>query len=506
MARARARALDEAGLSLIEVMITALLVALIVVATLTGFSAAGRATASERFHDQATLIAAESQEALRSDPSSALDTLVTETEGEHKGRVYTVTNSGESFTVTQTAEYINDTEATSCNTGSSTTAARYYEVGSSVTWAQLEKAGLKAVAQTSKITPPDGSGLEVDVTNLATPEAPVEGVTVNAGEATTTTSKAGCAIFGAIPSTSVSVDAHKPGYVGLSGEYELIDEEVAIAPNLTTHHEVHMEKGGAIEAEFVYKKAKALEISKESVPVTYDTFVVSNTSIPVYPKFELGSTKVETFPNGTYNAILTPYEGKAVTPGNAADYPKGNLFPYKTAYAVYAGDCTNNAPPSSVISEESETEHPADSAVVLPEATKVTRVPLSYVNLSVWSGTESSKAGSLETSKAYPVKITNTACKTTVANNATEAVAYHAQETAINPSKGTNPLAGHLEYPFQPFGKFELCVWSSTLTKTYKVSYENTTVTGSTVNIYLGAKTGSGGSITIAEKQKTNTC
>ena len=66
---------SERGDTLIEIVISVLLVALIVVATLNGFEPRQGSSADQRHHSQAALLAAQSQEQLRSDPASALDTL-----------------------------------------------------------------------------------------------------------------------------------------------------------------------------------------------------------------------------------------------------------------------------------------------------------------------------------------------------------------------------------------------------------------------------------------------
>ena len=60
---------------LIEVLISAMCVALMVVATLTGFDAANRASAEERRHGQAVVLAAQAQEQLRSESAGALSEL-----------------------------------------------------------------------------------------------------------------------------------------------------------------------------------------------------------------------------------------------------------------------------------------------------------------------------------------------------------------------------------------------------------------------------------------------
>lgn len=508
------------GFALIEVIISSLLVALIVIATLTGFDAVGKATADERFHDQAAVLLAESQEALRSDPSSAFDTLVAET---NAGEPHTYTASlgsgtgSETYTITQSAAYVeNSTQTTTCSTGSKQTPAFNVLITSSITWPQLLAAKRKPMTQSSVITPPDGSGLQVDVINEeSSPVTHIEGATVNVTEGTITTSastsKEGCAIFGAIPSTTVNLEVYKPRYVAPSGEYKVIAKEVSIAPNLTTHRTVTLEEGGAIEAEFVYEKKAEFE----NMPVTGDTFVASNANMGVQPKFELGSTKITTFSNGTYEALTGTYEPTAKTAINAEDYENGGLFPFTTGYSVYAGDCTENKPPSSVVAEEESHE---GTAIVNNGETVKVKVPMSRVKLSVYSGTESAH-GTLETTgetknknEPYAVKITNKGlskeCKVTPNNAAKEESTIHLQHILTTKESATH--AGYLQAPFQPFGKFELCLWSKELTKTYTIGYENTTAPGTVTSIYLGASGSKFGSskegMTVKTGQSSNTC
>jgi Tfp pilus assembly protein PilV len=500
---------------LIEVVITALLVSLIVVATLTGFDSIGKATADQRYHDQAVLLASQSQEAMRSDPSSVLDLL------ENEGHTYTTTLNGETYTVQQTAKYVSDsTEETSCKAGSKQTAAVYARIISIVSWPQLP-ANRPPVEVASIITPPDGSGLEVDVANRAQTPVPIEGATVTVGQekgtTTTTTSAEGCAIFGAIPSTLVSLEVSKAGFVTPAGEYKVSQQEISIAPNLTTHYPVTLDEGGAIEAEFVYKGATEYE----KIPVTGDTFVLYNNGMGVTPEFEVGSPRITTFAAGTYEALpgtaATGYATTAKSVINAVTYPSGNLFPFASPWSVYAGDCTENRPPASIL-EEAETKGEASATVVGGATTKV-KVPMSYVNLSVYSGTESASPGKLETGgepknkeEPYPIKITNRGsfkeCKYTPNNAAKEQSIVHLQK--VMNSKESSTRAGHLIAPFQPFGKFELCLWSKELQKTYKFSYENTAVAGTVKSLYLGAKPGFKGAanngVTILESQSTNTC
>ncbi len=76
----------QEGFLLVEVIVSALLVALIVVATFNGFDVVNRAQAEDRAHDQAVILAAESQEQLRTDPVSTLQALETTPHSLHPDR------------------------------------------------------------------------------------------------------------------------------------------------------------------------------------------------------------------------------------------------------------------------------------------------------------------------------------------------------------------------------------------------------------------------------------
>src|ERR1700721_1479764 len=86
---------SERGDTLIEIVVSALIVGLIVVGTFTGFRVINRASADPRHHSQASLLASQSQEQLRSDPATALDTL------ESTPHSYTQTVEGTTYTIKQ---------------------------------------------------------------------------------------------------------------------------------------------------------------------------------------------------------------------------------------------------------------------------------------------------------------------------------------------------------------------------------------------------------------------
>jgi Tfp pilus assembly protein PilV len=474
------RAPHDDGFALIEVIISALLVGFIVIALLTGLDAAGRATADERFHNEAAVLAAQSQEALRSDPASSLDTI------QLKPHVYTQTVSGETFTITEKVTFINGSNGKAgCSAiggGEAKQSGDYLQITSAITWPQLVAAKRPAVSQSSVITPPDGSSLEVDVTNGASTPQPVEGVTVIANEVQTTTGSAGCVIYVSIPATTVSFEAFRVGYVTESGEYKVKVKELSIAPNLTTHRAITLAPGGSIAAEFV-NKGKSVE---------GDTFVVFNKQMGAAPEYEVGSTKITTSANAEYEALTGTYATSALTAISASEYPHGNLFPLSSSWLAYAGDCIANNP-STVTKGVLE----GKSVNVVGESTVKVTVPMSLVGLNVYTGSSPGSKGELETKEPFPIKITNESCTASVAVNGLKPVYIHEQKVK----------SGHLERTYQPFGKFALCLYNATTKKTYTLSYETTTESELAENVYLGAKSSKAGTtengVTVKSEQST---
>ncbi len=465
-------------MTLIEVLISSVIVGIVTLGTFAGFDALGKSNADQRKHNQATVLAAQSQEALRSDPATALNELVNQ-----GGHTYTQTVQGTKYTITQTAQFETGSgTAATCNAaaGHSNEASNYIRVSSSVRWSSLGKTR-PPVTATSLITPPVGSALEVDITNGGKPETAVSGVTVLAEGVETTTGENGCVIYNGIPSTTVPVEAFKFGFVTKSGAYKYIAKEVSIAPNVITHDSVTLAQGGSITANFKYKGEptwKHLNNEGKTVTdtVTGDTFVAINNEIGITPETMAGATEFTFNSESAYATAPGTYGASATTPRESLHYPTGDLFPQPRAWTVYAGDCAANNPTKWEGSLE------PGSATVTPGGNTTTSVPMSYVTLSVYKGTKESEG--LTTTSPYPVKITNLSCTSPLAPTPNDA--YQATYTHTN---STNPEA-HLTNAFQPFGKFQLCLANESLKKTYTATYTNSTQAGSTVKIFLKALNG----------------
>ncbi len=496
LAAVRERSREEEGFLLIEVVISAVLVALIVVGTFNGFDVANRLTTAERQHEQAALLAAASQEQLRSDPASFLQSL------QSTPHSYTQTVQGTVYTIKQSTELRPAGESTGgCDVSQSgRQSGNAYRITSTVSWKTQEATKRPPVAATSLVTPPIGSSLEIDVLAAPAATAGVSGVTGTIrytpegtkGTAiqTQTTGSEGCLLFGALPTLEAEVEiAELLGYVTPDGKGQVPNKTVTIAPNYTVHDSVVYNRAGAIQANYNYSGAATAkhqnneETAEVTQTVTGDTFVALNTLMEVAPNFELGST--------SYGAKTTiPYEVKTGT-FQASATSKTNLFPFTAEesgyWGVYAGDCTANNPETVTGGAIKPQEH----VTFKPGETASVAVPTSYTTLNVYSKKESevSKLAhrweGLETANPYSVLIDNLGCTGVTPVDETAASYQHAQTTTTGSSMG-----GHLSSPFQPFGKeFTLCLANVTAKKTYKVKYANTALTGGAVNIYLPQRT-----------------
>jgi Tfp pilus assembly protein PilV len=425
---------SQSGFALIEVVVSALFVGLIVVGTLTGFDSAGRATADERAHNQATLLAGQDEERLRGLNVGELDQLGTASK--------TVTQNGTVFTITSSAQYVSAPEnKLTCETSGGS--ANYLQTTSKVTWSALGSRA--AVTQSSVVDVPASLTLLVKVWNqnhegLAGANVAVSNRARTATAAEETTPESGCVIFGALPEKEVDVQATVPNYVNEA------EEPVAAAPakettlsasTLTGPIEFTMGSPGSIIAEF--------ESNGSTTGVTGDTFFATHTGV---------------------SAALVG--GKAGTYGSTASL--AGLFPFVTVgkpptsnpYTIYAGDCAANSPATVAGAEIRSAQ--VEPGVIAPPHKKIEVPPL---NLTVYKGTATGE-GVLTT--ATSAKIINTACSNT------------GHEVKI-------ASTGLLEQKYQPYAKeLQVCVVGLVASKYYKSTqsgFSNAVKAGTSASFFL---------------------
>jgi Tfp pilus assembly protein PilX len=364
--RRRLALADERGDTLIEVLISAVLLVLVVVATFNGLDGANRATALDRAHSQADALAQEDEDQLRSEPVTKLSEL---------SRKRTVTENGTTFTIVSTSQYKSDATATaSCS--STSPEASYLQTVSTVTWPSMGAA--KPVVETSIISPPPDSALIVQVTESGTA---LPGAKVSATGPTPTTletSADGCAILAVLPG-AYELNVSKSGYVDQNG-YLNSDED------LSSTHSVYLPAETTAKEGYDFGLAGKLNVSftTASKASEGDTFVAYNTGMTTYRPF--GTL-------GTYSKIVE---------SPTTIFP----FPASSPYTVYAGTCEADLPPSSVIEKKE-----VNSSVIVPPggigSIEVTEPP---INIEVMSG--KSKASPGKPVENAIVTLTDTGCST----------------------------------------------------------------------------------------------
>jgi type II secretory pathway pseudopilin PulG len=426
-----AAASSESGITLIEVVVSSLIVGLIAIGTLTGFAGSNRASADERARNQATLLAAEDEEYLRGLNIAELDQLGTKT---HAAK----TVNGTAFTVTSSAEFVSAAQnKLTCEvTGG---AANYIQTTSKVTWPALPS----GVTQSSIVNVP--TSLQLLVKTFNQNHEPLEGVTVAVGnraetvtDAEETTPVSGCVVFGALPEKQVNVTAVAGSDVNEAEEpsSSAAAKEVTLSSTvLTGPVEFTLAPPGTIEPTF--------ESNGSAVGVTGDTFFVTHTGVT---KAMIGGTK------GTY----------------ASTARLAGLFPFQTSggpnpYKVYAGDCAANSPKTVANIEE-------PSAQVEPNGTVKPKIEVPALNLTVYKG---ATTGEGLLTAATSASIINKACSSTT-----------------HPVKITS--TGLLEQKYQPYAnELQLCVAALIGSTYYKntQSFTNTAKAGTSQSFFL-KKTG----------------
>jgi Tfp pilus assembly protein PilV len=484
-----ATARREDGFLLVEVMMSAMLVALIVMATFNGLDFATKITSEQKHRAEAALLAAESQELLRSEPASALDELVSQSHS------YERAFGGVKYKIVQKAESVAASgKETGCSvTQTSASTASNFRVTSTVTWTQKEKTKATPVVNSSIVSPPTGSGIEVDVVNGT--GGPVSGVTArakfipNESGSTTyiegTTGASGCVVLSGIQATEATVEIlEKTGFVTPSGALAIKPKTLTIAPNITTHYVVTYAEGGAVQAKFTYNK----ETTWEGKEVTWDTFVVANPEkMETAPEYQVGSTffKYESSGEEKYKALTGSYGNSGSYTAKGSKYPHGDLFPFSNAWTAYAGDCSANKPATEPVEAK-------PGPIVTSGATTLVELPVAATKLAIYTGPDKAEPGSLYASRLSSgkenvpeVKITNTGCTSEATpNNATGLEYVHTQSETL--PGGTK--AGMLEDPFQPAGSYSLCLLYSAEKKTYTTTYTDSLSKVAEPTIYLGQR------------------
>jgi hypothetical protein len=295
---------------IVELCVTALVVALIGVGIFAGLTGASSGSKNARNRSIAAALAQQDQERMRSYKATSLSN-------------YTASNNypiaGTTFTVASRARWVADSSgATSCTNGSTT--ANYMNITSTVTWPNM--GGLKPVKTSSLVAPAANSfaanqgSLTVRIRGGAGNGIADLPVTLGApANLTENTDSGGCAVFGGATAGTYNVSFSKPGFIDPNGD-NAITKPASVIGSTSTLLDVFYDQPGSIAASFDTRlgslvppqaaQAHSISVRNPGPPSVIRTFNGSNP------------------PQSTINAT--------------------NLFPFSTAYGVYAGNCVNNDP------------------------------------------------------------------------------------------------------------------------------------------------------------------
>ncbi len=457
LAQLTGKGASESGLSLIEVLISALLLGMIVIATYTGFDTATRAATNQRQRNQATLLAAQDEERLRGAELTKLTQVGHETNTVSETGIScsvstTACSSGTKYTIESFAEYVSGGEKEDVLACGSSGTAEFIKSTSIVSWWEYNRnpAVKKTIKQSSVVAVPSSTTVEVKAVNQA--KAPVSGATVTVKGSTANLSQTtlgnGCVVFGSVGDKSVEVDATKTGWVGANGSAPS-PISVNLSSTATTVTEFTLAEPGTLNTEFVSNGGAVTGL-------TGDTVYVAQNKVGTPPNFIAGTA-------GSYHTAVS----------------FGGLFPFVSpnTYTVYAGDCEKNNPEAVVGSSVSDAK-----AQIEPGGTTSVKVEEPQVNLLVKSGTSASEPGA-PIAKA-PAKLINKECQSTSAQN----------YTTVPYERAIEVVAGRLAPRYAPYAKsLELCVaWGPESGKYYKnkTTFANAIKAGSTETTFYAKGSG----------------
>ncbi len=398
----------EDGFALIEVLVSALVLAIVAAGIIAVLQATTRSAAAERSHSEAYAISQEDQARLRSMRLSSLNRLE---------QTRTVSVDGNEFKVKSQGVFINNTkrQPSSCTTGE--TSADYVQITSTTSWPE----GHQPVVMQSIVSPSNGSLDPNHGTLLVTTKNaagnPLGGVGVSGsgpGTFSGTTDSTGCANFSDLPAGTYEVTASGTGLVGKDG----------LSP--------HAEPAGVIAG------------SSAPLVLQYDY----GATMPVEFEYPVGSTS--TYKPAKFDSVYfyNSLGGAAYwtsTKARELSITATPLYPFTSADSIWAGSCKGNNPGAGAGSG-TYTFQPGE-VVTTPMKLKMPALELTVKN-------GSSAVGGAR------ITITDENC------NDSSGTAIKRVYTSEAAGHQSNSSGGQPEYAL-PWGTYEICA-SATFTESKK--------------------------------------
>jgi Tfp pilus assembly protein PilV len=451
---------DEAGIAIIEVLVSALVLVVFSLGVVTVLTGSSRATAQERHRTQANMLAEQELERVRSLRIADLVSLNSTRYVLDDGTQLTTgcpTSGAQArqtcYTITARSQFQNEPAATSgCSTGSGS--RDYLLLTVNVSWTGM--APLHPVTASTIVSPPSGSlvpnsgSVLVNVVDSRT--AGISGVVLTGsgpGTFTGSTGPTGCVLWRNVPvgSYTMSVGGTASTMVDQDGNPPS-NQTVNVVDQSTNTVNLQYDRPGSIQGISFRTRTYGGGLVTSSA----DTVTVSAS--------DMDQVKTYGTAGGTRRTSFN------TTP---------SLFPFTYPYSVYGGSCDRNDPTSDPVAGG------AFGSVTVPAGgtgTVGSPIQLPSLLVTLWSGTSSTNRGSPVSGGDVTVRESSppTGCGVT-----------RTLTTNTN-SSGQIPVQGDVGLPY---GTYTVCANNSAASDRRTVSNQAVhNTSGTSLDIYLGGTSG----------------
>jgi prepilin-type N-terminal cleavage/methylation domain-containing protein len=473
----RRQAGSEQGFTIIEMLVSALLVAVIAAGLTLALIGSAHVTGLQRDESEADALAQQDQERLKgmsADQLSALGSSTRQVTLGTTGATGTIGapnsdggETGTTFNVISSAAFVNSSGSATCS-ASGTSSAAYYKATSNVWWGTPNASDTgplnsnDEVQAQSVITPPVGGVLVVQVDDQT--GAGLSGAQVAASGsdyASGTTDSNGCVVLAGLEEGSYTVTYTDSGYISSTGKASPVTESATLTDTgsgtPSGGNPLYMGIAGMVNAQFTTGESGSS--CSGASPCT-----VSGQEADAFSWYGAGSSQSMSASSG-YDPSTTPV-GTLPSSGYESLYPFEFTGPsYTGNYQVWAGKCPQMEPPTGT-----------DDASVSPGSTQTLTISEPALDVVVTFGggrvapghvklTFTSSSGTSCTDSWYAAVASN------AASAATGSLAYPGQPFASTATSGSTESAS------KSTGSYSVCADYTSGGETYEKTVSGVTNT-----------------------------
>jgi prepilin-type N-terminal cleavage/methylation domain-containing protein len=447
---------NQDGFALIEVIVSAAVLAIVALAVLAGIDGATASTARERARAVAASLAEQDQERLRSFRYDELTQLVGLDPADPRVR-RPLTVGGVQYAVQSEVTLRVDSGAPT--TGCGTAGAKQGEYLRIVTTVTSTIVGKRVAPQRieSLVAPPVSGSLVVKVLNAKAAGVSGAAVVAKAKSGRTysgTTDAQGCVPLVGVESGGYTITAEKANHVDKTGNTPA-RTEATVTPNLVNVVTLSLDV------------ATDLSVNVRTLPPG----TVFSTSATSYPSraANVSDNSAETNTLRTY----TP-----ATPSSTIEVPR--VFPFVQGYSFFTGKCVIQSPARNGLTNYFSQTNPAAVVLADPAKSAAERTATVYqpsLNLRINSTSDLSSNTSY---RVYPhlLKLGEDGCDEFQGTPELDIKTWPSSGFGSQPSGSTKynwiVQAGSGFDPGLPFGKYKICVRNTSTNRWSSFEYDNT--------------------------------